>query len=63
MRNGGFEMACTFRLFYAVIVTKFVGIRGHKVPFRMMNRYASRFSRGIRRGVLSSIIPRRGTGR
>lgn len=26
----------------AVVVTKFVGVRGLKVPFRMMNRYASR---------------------
>lgn len=33
-----------------VVVTKFVGVRGHKVPFRMMNRYALRFLGGTRRG-------------
>jgi len=43
MRNDGFEMLWIFRLFYAEVVTKFVGVCGHKVPFRMMYRYASRF--------------------
>jgi len=32
MRNSGFEMFYTFRLFYAVVVTKFIGVRDTKFP-------------------------------